>query len=107
LPDAQLPRVPPHGPIGTSILHEDERVRIWETLLEPGQELPMHEHLLPYVVVCIEGADNTQTALDGTVRELHERPGHVVVRDPAVHKLENVGTTRYRNRLIELKSEVR
>jgi len=106
LPDPQLPHVPPYGPIGTSVLHEDELVRIWETVLEPGQELPMHQHLLPYVVVCIEASHNTQTALDGTVRELHEQPGGVVVRGPAIHKLENVGTTRYRNRLIELKSEV-
>jgi quercetin dioxygenase-like cupin family protein len=101
---AELPRSEPYGPIGTSVLHEDERVRIWETLVEPGGEQPMHEHTLPYVVVCIEAARNRITSLAGESRETDEQPGDVVVRGPAIHKLENIGETTYRNRLIEVKS---
>ena len=102
--EAELPRSGPYGPIGTSVLHEDEQVRIWETLVEPGDEQSLHEHTLPYVVVCIEGGRNRITALGGEVRETDERPGDVVVRGPAIHKLENIGETRYRNRLIEIKA---
>ncbi|MHB1536117.1 MAG: cupin domain-containing protein [Acidimicrobiales bacterium] len=103
--DIELPRTPPYGPVGTSLIYEDAKVRIWETLVDPGDAQPMHHHVYPYVVVCIEPGDHRITSLDGEVRHTHELPGDVVVREPAIHKLENVGATRSRNRLIELKTE--
>jgi beta-alanine degradation protein BauB len=98
-----LPHEPPYGPIGTRIIYEDERLRVWEVEVAPGERQPLHEHTVPYIVICIEGGRNRITSLDGTVRETDEQPGDVVVLGPAIHELENIGTTLYQNRLIELK----
>jgi hypothetical protein len=94
------------GEIGTSVLFENEYVRVWEVRLEPGETQAWHKHHHPYLVVGIETADNRMDFLDGSdARHMHEESGHVVFRDAGkVHMLTNEGTTRYVNRLIELKT---
>jgi hypothetical protein len=94
------------GEIGTSVLFENEVVRVWEVRLEPGETQAWHKHHHPYLVVGIETADNRMDFLDGSpARHMHEASGHVVYRDAGkVHMLTNEGTTRYVNRLIELKT---
>ena len=93
-----------YGPVGTSVVYENDLVRVWEVLLEPGEKQEMHQHFLPYVVVAIEPGNNRITSLDGETRDTVEVPGHVVYQDPGqIHELHNVGTTRYRNRLVEIK----
>jgi len=93
------------GEIGHRIVFENEHVRVWEVLLEPGEVQDWHLHHHPYLIVGIEGADNVMEFLDGSEpRHVHETPGRVVFRDAGkVHKLTNKGQTRYRNRLVELK----
>lgn len=93
-----------YGPIGTSILYENDVVRVWEVLLEPGETQRMHHHTLPYVVIAIEGGQGRITSIDGSVRYTDEHPGDVVFQAPGqIHELANVGRTRYRNRLVEVK----
>ncbi|MDQ3375489.1 MAG: cupin [Actinomycetota bacterium] len=93
-----------YGPVGTSVVFENDLVRVWEVLLEPGEKQEMHQHVLPYVVVAIEPGNNRITSLDGEMRDTVEVPGHIVYQDPGqIHELHNVGTTRYRNRLVEIK----
>lgn len=93
------------GPIGHEVVFENEHVRVWEVRLDPGDCQDWHEHHHPYLIVGVEGADNCMEFLDGSEpRRMEERPGRVVFRDAGkIHKLTNVGTTRYVNRLIELK----
>ena len=93
------------GDIGTSIVFENEHVRVWEVRLEPGEVQAWHAHRNPYVIVGIETADNRMEFFDGSeTRHMHEPAGHVVFREAGkVHMLTNEGTTRYVNRLIELK----
>ncbi len=93
-----------YGPVGTSVVFENDLVRVWEVLLEPGEKQELHQHTLPYVVVAIEPGNNRITSVDGETRDTVEVPGHVVYQDPGqIHELHNVGTTRYRNRLVEIK----
>lgn len=93
-----------YGPVGTSVVFENELVRVWEVLLEPGEKQEMHQHTLPYLIVAVEHGNNRITNVDGETRDTIETPGHVVYQDPGqIHELHNVGTTRYRNRLIEIK----
>lgn len=93
-----------YGPVGTSVVFENEQVRVWEVLLEPGEKQELHQHKLPYVIVAIEPGNNRITNIEGEVRDTHETPGHVVYQDSGqIHELHNVGTTRYRNRLVEIK----
>jgi 3-(3-hydroxy-phenyl)propionate hydroxylase len=93
------------GDIGTSVVFENEHVRVWEVRLEPGQTQTWHKHEHPYLIVGVEGADNRMDFLDGSEpRHMQETPGRVVFRDAGkVHMLTNEGSTRYVNRLIELK----
>jgi 3-(3-hydroxy-phenyl)propionate hydroxylase len=94
----------PLGDIGTSVVFENEHVRVWEVRLEPGESQTWHKHHHPYLIVGVEGADNRMDFLDGSERHMQETPGRVVFRDAGkVHMLTNEGTTRYVNRLIELK----
>jgi beta-alanine degradation protein BauB len=92
------------NPIGTRVLFENDKVRVWEVVLEPGEQQGFHHHTLPYVVIGIEPGHNRITSINGQVRETDERPGHIVFQEAGqIHNLENIGTTRYRNRLIEIK----
>ena len=41
--------------VGTRLLLENERVKIWEMLLEPGGSSDLHEHTMDYVLCILEG----------------------------------------------------
>ena len=43
------------GHVATRLLHENERVRIWEMDLAPGARSATHRHDLDYVLVQIDG----------------------------------------------------
>ena len=43
------------GPIADRVLFENERVRIWEMQLEPGERTSVHHHEHDYVVILVEG----------------------------------------------------
>jgi quercetin dioxygenase-like cupin family protein len=93
------------GEIGDRIVFENEHLRVWEVLLDPGAEQAWHRHRHPYLIVPLEPAENRITTLaDGSTRDVSEVIGEVVFRPSGdVHKLNNIGATRYRSRLIELK----
>ena len=93
------------GEVGTEVVFENEHVRVWEVRLEPGETQTWHRHHHPYLIVGVEGAENRMDFLDGgEPRHMSETPGRVVFRDAGkVHMLTNEGTTRYVNRLVEMK----
>jgi hypothetical protein len=41
--------------VGTKLLFENDRVRVWEMRLAPGEREALHEHKLDYVMIQIEG----------------------------------------------------
>jgi len=93
--------------IGTRILFENELIRIWEVDLQPGEHQGFHQHHHPYVVISVAEGENKITAIDGTERYTTEPVGHFVYQDAGqIHDLQNIGTTQYRNRLIEIKVPV-
>jgi beta-alanine degradation protein BauB len=95
---------PQYAPVGTRVVFENDRVRVWEIELQPGQTLPMHRHELDYVFVVVSGGRTTVEWEDGR-RETHEHTaGSVMWRQaPHAHALTNDGEQPYVNRLIELK----
>ena len=44
--------------IGTTLLFENDYIRLWEVRLEPGQTIDFHIHYHPYLVVSLGGGDN-------------------------------------------------
>jgi len=93
-------------PVGSKILFEDERVRIWEAEVGPGETLPIHLHDLDYVTVTLTEGDIEVYEADGTIRKGHRLPGDVQVTTVGggqKHVLKNVGSQTFRNRIIEMK----
>jgi len=45
----------PREMIGTKLLMENDRVRIWELALAPGERSTLHEHDNDYIVVQVYG----------------------------------------------------
>ena len=43
------------GDIATKLLFENDRVRVWEMQLEPGQRSDVHEHELDYIMIQVSG----------------------------------------------------
>ncbi len=93
--------------VGTRLLFENDRVRVWDLRLEPGESTGLHEHSTDYFFVVI--GDGTLEREDpGGVRrppkqmrdgEVHFRP----IGDHDIHAAVNVGQTTWRNIVVELK----
>ncbi|HET6298250.1 MAG TPA: hypothetical protein VFG33_33040 [Kribbella sp.] len=92
------------GEIGTRILLENDRIRVWEVALDPGEAQAWHLHHNPYVVLCLSTSPCHMDWLEGSpARQLSETVGGSVYRPVSpVHMLTNHGDAQYRNRLIEL-----
>lgn len=92
------------GEIGTRVVLENSRVRVWEVALDAGEAQGWHQHHNPYVVLCLATSPCRMDWLDGSPsRELSETVGGSVYRPVSpVHMLTNHGDGPYRNRLIEL-----
>ena len=43
------------GDVATKVLFENDRVRVWEMRLAPGEDSPVHRHDLDYLLVQIDG----------------------------------------------------
>jgi hypothetical protein len=98
------------GDVATKLLFENERVRIWEMRLAPGEEGDVHRHDLDYVLVQIEGdrmAVVPEPDSGGSYRRYLEAdvfPGNAIfIGRGGIEKARNVGRERYREILIELK----
>ncbi|MEG9224650.1 hypothetical protein [Aeromicrobium sp. Sec7.5] len=91
--------------IGLVQLHDDEAIRVWDVSLDVGATHPWHLHHNPYVVLSLSGSDGRMDWIDGREpRFISEYRGGAVYRPVSpVHRLTNIGTSFYRNRLIELK----
>lgn len=82
---------------------ENDRVRVLEAVLEPGDKEQMHAHPA-YVYYVIEGGRMRSHTAEGKTAETDLKPGQVFYRDQLVHWAENIGTTTVRVVLVELKN---
>ncbi len=81
---------------------DNERVRVLEAVLQPGDKEQLHSHPASVYYV-IEGGKMRNHAADGKTTEVELVTGQVVYRDPLTHWAENIGTTTVRIVLVELK----
>jgi hypothetical protein len=57
------------GPIGDRVMYENELVRVWDFVVEPGKSKGWHRHELPYVIIPMtEGDIELESALTGEDR---------------------------------------
>ena len=92
------------GDVGTEFLFENQYVKVWNLVLEPGQASSWHQHTLDYMYIVIEPGKVRTEYEDGTYEQQEDEIGNVVMRaQDAIHRLVNLGNSRYRNIVIELK----
>lgn len=94
----------PLGDVANEFLFENGRLKMWHLNLLPGESSDWHVHDLDYVTVVVEPSKLLREWEDGSTDELEYELGHVnFTRKHGAHRVTNVGTTRYRNALSELK----
>jgi hypothetical protein len=98
------------GPVATEVVFENDRVRIWEMRLAPGERSAIHQHDLDYMLVLLEGdriAADPEPDTGGAFNQYFEAdvvPGSVVyIERGGIETAVNIGEKPYREILIELK----
>src|SRR5271165_6961903 len=84
--------------VGTKLLSVNERVRVWEIRLQPGERIGFHRHVLDYFWTAVTPGRARSHTLDGSVIEATYAAGdtrHFVygAGEYKIHDLENVGDT--------------
>jgi quercetin dioxygenase-like cupin family protein len=90
--------------VGTKVLFENDRVRVWEFTLQPGEATGAHTHGNAYFFYPIEGGTLEVTRASGVTRATLEA-GKVYFREAGdTHDAKNVDDHRYHEILVELKA---
>jgi len=89
--------------VGSKLIFENEKVKVWEFTLAPGEAIDSHRHEHDYFFYAIEGGTLEVTRESG-VTQATLYPGKVYYRGKGdTHAARNIGTTRYHEILVELK----
>ena len=89
-----------------TVLLENEKVRVLEYHLKPGEKEPMHSHPAGVVYV-LSGAKLKFTFPDGRTEERSAATGETIWREPVTHAVENVGETEAHAIAIDLKTSAK
>jgi quercetin dioxygenase-like cupin family protein len=89
-------REKPNGCVGTELLSETDRVRVWIIRLKPGERVGFHRHVLDYFWTAVTPGRGRQHLQDGSTVEHSYRAGETrhETYGPGefkVHDLENIG----------------
>jgi hypothetical protein len=87
----------PNGCVGTELLSETDKVRVWIIRLKPGERVGFHRHVLDYFWTSVNGGRGRQHLMDGSTVEHTYAPGETrhETYGPGefkVHDLENLGS---------------
>ena len=92
------------GDIATEVLFENDRVKIWNLTVEPGESSDWHLHGHDYVTVVVESGTLDAEYGDGTNSQSTNSVGDFTYHgDHQIHRVVNNSKTTYKNVLIELK----
>ncbi|MDG4668450.1 hypothetical protein [Mycobacterium sp. 236(2023)] len=84
------------GHVGSRLLSENARVRVWEIRLAPGQRWHAHRHVLDYFWTAVNAGTSRQHTSDGTTRDVSYNAGETrhftfETGEYLLHDIENVG----------------
>jgi len=85
---------------------ENERVRVLETVSNPGDKEGMHSHPQSVVFV-ISGGKLRISTPDGKTSDMELKTGDTLWREPVTHAAENIGTTQVHAIIFELRQPTR
>ncbi|CAN3127791.1 hypothetical protein ACNUDN_07735 [Mycobacterium sp. smrl_JER01] len=86
------------GHVGSRLLSANDRVRVWEIRLAPGERWHAHRHVLDYFWTAVNAGTSRQHTFDGTTRDVSYQAGetrhfHFGPGEYLLHDIENVGDT--------------
>ncbi|WP_410581863.1 hypothetical protein [Amycolatopsis sp. lyj-108] len=86
------------GEVGSRLLSANERVRVWEIRLSPGERWHAHRHVLDYFWTAVNAGRSRQHTSDGTTREVSYEAGETrhftfASGQYLLHDIENIGDT--------------
>ena len=104
----ELAAAPTNYEVATTLVFENELIRVWEMRLEPGQRQPFHCHRTPYFWICHERGRGIQRFQDGRLLHVEFDRNDVDFLDDErleterIHDFENAGDTPARFTTFEL-----
>jgi len=86
----------PNPCVGTTLVSETDKVRVWMIRLAPGERVGFHRHVLDYFWTSVSGGKGRQHVHDGTTVEYTYAPGETRhetygLAEFKVHDLTNLG----------------
>jgi len=86
----------PNGCVGSELVSETDKVRVWTIRLQPGQRFGFHRHVLNYFWTAMTPCRGRQHLMDGSTVEYTYAPGETRHEsygpgEYKVHDLENIG----------------
>lgn len=85
-----------NGQVGSVLVSETDRVRVWHIRLAPGERLPVHCHVLNYFWTAVTPGRARSNTADGQVLEVSYAQGETRHMSFAsgefmMHDLQNIG----------------
>jgi beta-alanine degradation protein BauB len=106
----ETPGVDPKHRVGTTLLFENDRVRVWEMVLRSGEESTRHVHESDYLFVYLTRSKLALMQEDSPPETSEQAPGFVQyteVGSGITHSVKNVGEGEHREILVELEGPSR
>ena len=93
--------------VGTRLWFQNDRIKVWEVNLAPGERGPFHAHTRRYFWTVVEAGTGRQRLPNGTFTVRRYEVGDTQYLDlspanPMIHDLENVGDSTLRFVTVEL-----
>ncbi|MBW3664429.1 MAG: hypothetical protein KY469_15115 [Actinobacteria bacterium] len=97
----ELEAAPENREIGSKVLFENERVRVWEVRLQPGERGAFHIHDREYFWTVVDAGIGRQRSDDGTLKVRRYDEGDTSYQrnspeDSMIHDFENAGDSQIR-----------
>jgi beta-alanine degradation protein BauB len=86
------------------VVLDNNKVRVTDYHIQPGDKEPMHSHPFGVVVYYFTDANMRATLPDGKTAESANKAGDVVWRDAVTHSAQNIGNREVHSLLIEPKN---
>jgi quercetin dioxygenase-like cupin family protein len=94
------------APEKCKVLLENDRVRVLDFWLKPGDKIPMHSHPAG-VTYFVTGGKVKTTLPDGKVTEMEPKAGEARWAEAVTHANENTGTTEAHVIVVEMKEPMK
>ena len=106
----ELAAAPTNYDVATTLVFENDRIRVWEMHLEPGERIAFHCHRTAYFWICHTSGRGVQRFPDGRLLHVEFEPNDTDFLDDErleterIHDFENAGETTARFTTFELLS---